>query len=67
MYERPRESWARFNFYVYAWPSIHCLYFIYARKNYVTLEINLKSLSQLRACLHGGEEPQVGEVIRFGG
>ena len=34
MYERPREkreSWARFNFYFYAWPFIHCLYFIYAR------------------------------------
>ena len=27
MYERP------LNFYVYAWPSINCLYFIYARMN----------------------------------
>ena len=31
---RERESRARFNSYVYAWPSIHCLYFIFARKNY---------------------------------
>ena len=23
------------NFYVYAWPFIHCLYFIYARKFYL--------------------------------
>ena len=30
-----RESWARLNFYVYAGPSIHCLYFIYARKIFV--------------------------------
>ena len=27
-----RKSWARFNFDVYALPSIHCLCFIYARK-----------------------------------
>ena len=32
---RKLESWARFNFYVYARPSIHCLYFIYARKIHV--------------------------------
>ena len=32
---RERESWARFNFYFYTWPFIHCLYFIYARKIYV--------------------------------
>ena len=32
---RKRKSWARFNFHVYAWSSIHCLYFIYARKTYV--------------------------------
>ena len=25
-----RKSWARFNFYVYAWPFTHSLYFIYA-------------------------------------
>ena len=30
---RKSESWARFNFYVYAWPSLHCLYFIYARSH----------------------------------
>ena len=28
---RKRKSWARFNFYVCTWPSIRCLYFIYAR------------------------------------
>ena len=27
---RKIESWARFNFYVYTWPSMHCLFFIYA-------------------------------------
>ena len=27
---RKIKSWARFNFYVYAWPSTHCLFFIYA-------------------------------------
>ena len=31
---RKRESRARFNFYVYEWLSIHCLYFICARKIY---------------------------------
>ena len=29
--KRKRESWERFNFYVYAWPSTHCVYVIYAR------------------------------------
>ena len=28
------------NVYVSDWPFIHCLYFIYARKNYATVEIN---------------------------
>jgi len=37
---RKRRSWARFNFYVFAWPSTQCLYFIYARKNYATVEIH---------------------------
>ena len=46
---RKRKSRARFNFYVYAWPLLHSLYFIYerkiymcmfARKNYLTVEIN---------------------------
>ena len=32
---RKRVSWAWFNFYVYAWPFKHCLYFIYAGKIYV--------------------------------
>ena len=38
---RKRISWARFFFFVYAWPSIHCLYSIYACKNYATVEIHL--------------------------
>ena len=29
---RVRKSWTSLNFYVYAWPFIHCLYFIDARK-----------------------------------
>ena len=29
-----RESWTSLNSYVYAWPFIHCLYFIYVRKIY---------------------------------
>ena len=32
---RKRESWARFSFYLYGWPFIHSLYFIYAGKFYV--------------------------------
>ena len=35
IYARERKSWARFNFYVQARPSKHCLCFIYARKIYV--------------------------------
>ena len=30
-----RESWTRFIFNEEAWPSKHCLYFIFARKSYV--------------------------------
>ena len=30
------------NFYVYTRTSIHCLYFIYARTNYATVEIHLE-------------------------
>ena len=41
---RERKRWARFNFYSYAWPSIHCPYFIYARKNYATVEIHRKAI-----------------------
>ena len=26
-----RKSWTSLHFYVFAWPTIHCLYFIYAR------------------------------------
>ena len=29
-----RKGWTSLNSYVYAWPFIHCLYFIYARKIY---------------------------------
>ena len=35
-----RKSWTSLTFYVYVWPFIHRLYFIYARKNYATVEIN---------------------------
>ena len=52
MYERPRvkrESWARFASYFYAWPSMHCLFYLraynlraFARKNYAPVEIHLK-------------------------
>ena len=35
------KSCTTLNFYVYAWPFIRCLYFIYAgRKNYATVETN---------------------------
>ena len=37
---RKRKSWTSLNFYIYALPFIHFLYFIYARKNYATVEIN---------------------------
>ena len=46
---RKRKGWTSLNVHAYAWPSIHYLYFIYARKiymctrkNYATVEINLK-------------------------
>ena len=32
MYGRPRVQMSGFTFYIYARPSIHCLYFIYSRK-----------------------------------
>ena len=35
---RKCKSWARFDFYVYARPSIHCL-IIFTSKNYATVEI----------------------------
>ena len=34
----PRFLRVRHNFHVYAWPFIHCLYFIYARKFYMRLQ-----------------------------
>ena len=37
---RKRKSWTSLNFYIYALSFIHFLYFIYARKNYVTVEID---------------------------
>ena len=42
-----RKSWARFNFDVYALPSIHCLYFIYARKMYVRRHAKITRLWKL--------------------
>ena len=45
---RKRESWARFNFYVYAWPSMHCLYFIYARTQVKITRQWKSTLKQLR-------------------
>ena len=41
MHERPRVNVRieRLNFYVYVRHSIYCLYFVYARKNYATVEI----------------------------
>ena len=36
-----RKIWGRFNFCTYARPSIHCLYFNNAPKNYTTVEIHL--------------------------
>ena len=35
-----RKIWGRFNFCTYALPSIHCLYFINAPKNYATLQLD---------------------------
>ena len=53
-----RKSWTSLNFRVYAWPFIHCLYFIYARKfytstackNYATVDIHLKTANANHAC-----------------
>ena len=40
VYEGPRlNALTSLNFYVYQWPSIHCLYFIYARKIYVRTHV----------------------------
>ena len=39
-----RKSWARFNFDVYALPSIHCLCFIYARKMYVRRHAKIRKV-----------------------
>ena len=36
-----RESWAKFNLYLYARRSIHCLYFIYARRIYVRTHVKI--------------------------
>ena len=41
---------ARFNFYVYARSSIHCLYFIYTHKTYVHTLV--KITRQWRSTLH---------------
>ena len=38
-----RESWAKFNLYLYAWCSIlSSILFAHARKNYATVEIHPK-------------------------
>ena len=39
-----RKSWARFNFDVYALPSIHCLCFIYARKMCVRRHAKIRNV-----------------------
>ena len=40
---RSRKSWARFNFYVYAWPFyIDSDYFIYAPMIYVCTHVKIK-------------------------
>ena len=38
---RKRKSWARFNFYGYARPFIHCVYFIYARQFYAGTNVKI--------------------------
>lgn len=37
---RKRKSRTSLNFYVYTQPFIYCLYYIYARKTYATVEIH---------------------------
>ena len=44
-----RKSLERFNSYIYAWPSIHHLYFIYTCKNHAKVEISLYSMLQTRS------------------
>ena len=47
-----RKSWTSLNFYVYAWPFLYCLYFIYARKFYLLShgKITQQWKSTLRLC-----------------
>ena len=42
MYGRSRTNVTSLNFYVYARPFIHCLYFIYARKFYLRRHVKLR-------------------------
>ena len=69
---RKRESWGRFNCYVYASPSIHCLYCIYARKIYVrthvqnnaTVEIHHKTIKRkIKITLTGKVEKQGTQAV----
>ena len=50
-----RTNWAKFNFYVYARPSIHCLNFLFAREIYVRMHVKItwqwKSTSTERTCV----------------
>ena len=51
---RKCKSWARFNFYIYASPSIHCFHFIYASKTYVHKHVKLIANDELGSrCLKG--------------
>ena len=54
VYEGPRlNALTSLNFYVYQWPSIHCLYFIYARKIYVRTHVNPQSSSRTQRSVLG--------------
>ena len=50
---KKRKSLPSLNYNVYARPFIHCLYFICARKNYVTVEIHPK---RLKCCSRNGDD-----------
>ena len=56
---RKPKSWTSLNFYVYARPVIHHLYFIYARKIYVRSHV--KITRQWKSTLTGliAEEPDM--------
>ena len=56
---REVKSWAWLNFFVYALPSIHCLYFIYARKIYMHTDV--KIMRQWKSSLTLGK--RVGYLV----